>query len=255
MTHVLAFANQKGGVAKTTSTLNLGVALREMGLRVLGVDMDPQGNLTMSQGIDTEGLEKSMYDVLVHRTPIAEVIVAREIDIACSTIDLAGAEMALSTMIGRERTLERALHSIKTEYDYILIDTPPSLGLLTINALTASEGVIVPVQCEYLSIRGLLQLEKTLEMIRENINPDVKIRGILPTLFDARTHHGRESIEVLRENFGPLVFETVVRKTIKFAEAPVTGSSLLKYDPKGRGAESYRALAREVLNGKSRRHA
>jgi chromosome partitioning protein len=255
MTHVLAFANQKGGVAKTTSTLNLGVALREMGLRVLGVDMDPQGNLTMSQGIDTEGLEKSMYDVLVHRTPIAEVIVAREIDIASSTIDLAGAEMALSTMIGRERTLERALHSIKADYDYILIDTPPSLGLLTINALTASEGVIVPVQCEYLSIRGLLQLEKTLEMIRENINPDVKIRGILPTLFDARTHHGRESIEVLRENFGPLVFQTVVRKTIKFAEAPVTGSSLLKYDPKGPGAESYRALAREVLNGKSRQHA
>lgn len=255
MTHVLAFANQKGGVAKTTSTLNLGVALREMGLRVLGVDMDPQGNLTMSQGIDTEGLEKSMYDVLVHRTPIADVITAREIDIACSTIDLAGAEMALSTMIGRERTLERALRSVKADYDYILIDTPPSLGLLTINALTASEGVIVPVQCEYLSIRGLLQLEKTLEMIRENINPDVKIRGILPTLFDARTHHGRESIEVLRENFGPLVFQTVVRKTIKFAEAPVTGSSLLKYDPKGPGAESYRALAREVLNGKSRQHA
>jgi chromosome partitioning protein len=237
MAHVLAFANQKGGVAKTTSTVNLGAALREHDLRVLAVDMDPQGNLTMSQGIDTEGLEKSMYDVLVHRTPIEDVIYERELDVAASTIDLAGAE--------------RALDAVRDDYDYILIDTPPSLGLLTVNALTASEGVIVPVQCEYLSLRGLLQLEKTLEMIRENLNPDVHIKGILPTLFDARTHHGKESIEVLRENFGDLVFDTVVRKTIKFAEAPVGGTSVLKYDPKGRGAESYRALAREVLNGRS----
>jgi chromosome partitioning protein len=251
MAHVIAFANQKGGVAKTTSTVNLGAALREHDLRVLAVDMDPQGNLTMSQGIDTEGLEKSMYDVLVHRTPVEDVIYERELDVAASTIDLAGAEMALATMIGRERALQRALDAVRDRYDYILIDTPPSLGLLTINALTASEGVIVPVQCEYLSLRGLLQLEKTLEMIRENLNPDVRIKGILPTLFDARTHHGRESIEVLRENFGDLVFDTVVRKTIKFAEAPVTGSSVLKYDSRGRGAESYRALAREVLNGRS----
>jgi chromosome partitioning protein len=251
MAHVLAFANQKGGVAKTTSTVNLGAALREHDLRVLAVDMDPQGNLTMSQGIDTESLDKSMYDVLVHRTPIEDVIYERELDVAASTIDLAGAEMALATMIGRERALQRALDAVRDKYDYILIDTPPSLGLLTINALTASEGVIVPVQCEYLSLRGLLQLEKTLEMIRENLNPDVHIQGILPTLFDARTHHGKESIEVLRENFGDLVFETVVRKTIKFAEAPVGGTSVLKYDPKGRGAESYRALAREVLNGRS----
>ncbi len=251
MGHVIAFANQKGGVAKTTSTVNLGAALREHGLRILAVDMDPQGNLTMSQGIDTESLEKSMYDVLVHRTPIRDVIYERELDVAASTIDLAGAEMALAQMIGRERALQRALDPVRDDYDYILIDTPPSLGLLTINALTASESVIVPVQCEYLSLRGLLQLERTLEMIRENLNPEVRIKGILPTLFDARTHHGKESIEVLRENFGDLVFDTVVRKTIKFAEAPVTGSSVLKYDPRGRGAESYRALAREVLNGRS----
>ena len=251
MAHVIAFANQKGGVAKTTSTVNLGAALREHDLRVLAVDMDPQGNPTMSQGVDTESLEKSMYDVLVHRTPIEDVIYERELDVAAATIDLAGAEMALSTQIGRERALERALKPVQDAYDYILIDTPPSLGLLTINALTAAEGVIVPVQCEYLSLRGLLQLERTLEMIRENLNPAVHIQGILPTLFDARTTHGKESIEVLRENFGDLVFETVVRKTIKFAEAPVSGSSVLKYDPKGRGAESYRALAREVLNGRS----
>jgi chromosome partitioning protein len=251
MAQVLAFANQKGGVAKTTSTVNLGVALVEMGKRVLAVDMDPQGNLTMSQGIDPENLEKSMYDVLVHRLPIDDVIVSNEIDVAASTIDLAGAEMALSTQIGRERALERALKPVQDAYDYILIDTPPSLGLLTINALAASDGVIVPVQCEYLSLRGLLQLERTLEMIREDINPRVRIRGILPTLYDARTLHGREAIEILKENFGPLVFKTVVRKTIKFAEAPVQGSSVLKYDPRGKGAEAYRSLAREVLNGKS----
>jgi len=251
MAQVLAFANQKGGVAKTTSTVNLGVALTEMGKRVLAVDMDPQGNLTMSQGIDPENLEKSMYDVLVHRLPITEVILSNEIDVACATIDLAGAEMALSTQIGRERALEKALRPVRERYDFILIDTPPSLGLLTINALTAAEGVIVPVQCEYLSLRGLLQLERTLEMIRENINPKVRIKGILPTLLDSRTIHGRESIEVLRENFGSLVFDTVVRKTIKFAEAPVQGSSVLKYDPRGKGAEAYRSLAREVLNGKS----
>jgi chromosome partitioning protein len=251
MAQVLAFANQKGGVAKTTSTVNLGVALVEMGKRVLAVDMDPQGNLTMSQGIDPESLEKSMYDVLVHRLPIDDVIVSNEIDVAAATIDLAGAEMALSTQIGRERALERALKPVQDNYDYILIDTPPSLGLLTINALAASDGVIVPVQCEYLSLRGLLQLERTLEMIREDINPRVRISGILPTLFDSRTLHGREAIEILKENFGPLVFKTVVRKTIKFAEAPVQGSSVLKYDPRGKGAEAYRSLAREVLNGKS----
>jgi chromosome partitioning protein len=251
MAHVLAFANQKGGVAKTTSTLNLGVALTELGKRVLAVDMDPQGNLTMSQGIDPENLEKSLFDVLVHRLPIEDVIVHSELDVATSTIDLAGAEMALSSQIGRERALEKALRPIQERYDYILIDTPPSLGLLTINALAASDGVIVPVQCEYLSLRGLLQLERTLEMIRENINPRVKIQGILATLFDARTLHGREAIEILKENFGPLVFKTVVRKTIKFAEAPVQGSSVLKYDPRGKGAEAYRSLAREVLNGKS----
>jgi chromosome partitioning protein len=251
MAEVLAFANQKGGVAKTTSTVNLGVALTELGKRVLAVDMDPQGNLTMSQGIDPENLEKSMYDVLVHRLPIEEVIVASEIDVAASTIDLAGAEMALSSQIGRERALEKALKPVLSRYDFVLIDTPPSLGLLTINALAASDGVIVPVQCEYLSLRGLLQLERTLEMIRENINPRVRIRGILPTLFDSRTLHGREAVEVLKENFGPLVFGTVVRKTIKFAEAPVQGSSILKYDPRGKGAEAYRSLAREVLNGKS----
>jgi len=253
---VIAFANQKGGVAKTTTTLNLGVAFAEQGLRVLLIDLDPQGNLTMSQGMNPDAIERSMFDVLVHRVPITEVIHQTEVDIAVSSIDLAGAELALSSMIGRERALEKALAPVKENYNYILIDTPPSLGLLTINALVASEGVIVPVQCEYLSLRGLVQLENTLTMIRENLNPDVAIQGILPTMFDNRTLHSREAVEILEENFGDLVFGTRIRKTIRYAEAPVKGSSVLKYDPTGTAAEAYRDLAKEVLNGSApREHA
>jgi chromosome partitioning protein len=253
---VIAFANQKGGVAKTTTTLNLAVAFAERGLRVLAIDLDPQGNLTMSQGMNPDTIERSMFDVLVHKLPITEVVERTEIDIAVSSIDLAGAELALSSMIGRERALEKALLPVRSEYDYILIDTPPSLGLLTINALVAANGVIVPVQCEYLSLRGLVQLENTMSMIRENLNPEVRIAGILPTMYDNRTLHSREAVEILEENFGELVFRTRIRKTIRYAEAPVKGSSVLKYEPNGPAAEAYRALAEEVLDGaKAREHA
>jgi chromosome partitioning protein len=248
---VIAFANQKGGVAKTTTTLNLAAALAEEGHRVLCVDMDPQGNLTMSQGIDPERLETSMYDVLVNDHPIADVIQSREIDIAGASIDLAGAEMAMSMKIGRERSLEKALRPVSGDYDFVCIDTPPSLGLLTVNALTAAHRVIVPVQCEYLSMRGLLQLQNTLEMIRENLNPEVAIEGILPTLVDTRTLHAREALELLEENFGDRMFVTRIRKTVRFAEAPVQGMSVLRYDPTGKAADAYRALAREVLSNGS----
>ncbi|HET9124616.1 MAG TPA: ParA family protein [Solirubrobacteraceae bacterium] len=244
---VIALANQKGGVAKTTTTLNLAVAFAEEGHRVLCCDMDPQGNLTMSQGIDPEHLEKSMYDVLVHHTPIVEVIAHREVDVACASIDLAGAEIAMAAMIGRERSLQKALKAVVDDYDFVFIDTPPSLGLLTINALTASDRVIVPVQCEYLSMRGLLQLQDTLEMIRENLNPNVEIEGILPTLVDLRTLHAQEAIELLEENFGEQVFTSRIRRTVRFAEAPVKGMSVLKYDPDGMAAHAYRQLAKEVL--------
>jgi chromosome partitioning protein len=249
---VISFANQKGGVAKTTSTLNLAVAFAESGHDVLCVDLDPQGNLTMSQGVDPDRVEKSMYDVLVNHIPISEVVQHREIDIAVASIDLAGAEIAMSTQIGRERSLEKALSAVEDDYDFVCIDTPPSLGLLTINALTASDKVIVPVQCEYLSMRGLVQLQNTLEMIQENLNPRVKIEGILPTMLDSRTVHAKEAVEILEENFGELVFKSRIRKAIKFAEAPVRGSSVLKYDPKGNAATYYRDLAKEVLeNGAS----
>ncbi|MFN2468502.1 MAG: ParA family protein [Gaiellaceae bacterium] len=256
LARVIAFANQKGGVAKTTSTLNLAAAFVEEGLRVLCIDLDPQGNLTMSQGLNPDEIERSMFDVLVHKVPLEEIIHRQEMDLAVSSIDLAGAELALSSMIGRERALEKALFPLKGQYDFVLIDTPPSLGLLTINALVASEGVIVPVQCEYLSLRGLVQLENTLSMIRENLNPHVEIIGILPTMFDRRTLHSREAIEILEENFGDLVFNTRIKKTIRYAEAPVKGSSVLRYEPNGDAADAYRRLAKEVRSGaKARQHA
>jgi chromosome partitioning protein len=222
---VIAFANQKGGVAKTTTTLNLAAAFAEEGHRVL-------------------------CDVLVHKMSIREVIRKREIDVACASIDLAGAEIAMAPMIGRERALQRAFEPILEDYDFICIDTPPSLGLLTINALTAADKVIVPVQCEYLSMRGLIQLQNTLSMIRENLNPNVDIEGILPTLVDSRTIHAKEAIEILEENFGDRVFASRIRKTVRFAEAPVKGMSVLKYDPTGVAAQAYRDLAQEVLHGR-----
>jgi chromosome partitioning protein len=255
-TQVLVLANQKGGVAKTTTTLNLGVAFAEHGYKVLLVDLDPQGNLTMSQGLDPDSITQSMFDVLVHRLPLEEVIVRCEVDVAVSSIDLAGADMALSSQIGRERALEKALAPVRERYDFVLIDTPPSLGLLTINAFVAGTGVIVPVQTEYLSLRGLVQLENTLAMVRENLNPKVEIVGIVPTMYDRRVTHSREADEILRENFGDLVYNTRIRKTIRFAEAPVKGASVLAYEPAGEAAAMYRDLAKEVLVGqKSRQYA
>jgi len=188
--------------------------------------------------------------VLVNSVNIERAVMRQELDIAVSSIDLAAAEIALSSLIGRERALSKAMMAVADLYDYVLIDTPPSLGLLAINALTAADGVIVPVQCEYLSLRGLAQLEKTLELVRENLNPNVHIAGILPTMYDSRTVHGREAVEVLRQSFGDVVFNTMIRKTIKFAEAPVKGESVLKYAPASEAANVYRRLAKEVLNGK-----
>jgi chromosome partitioning protein len=223
---------------------------------VLLVDLDPQGNLTMSQGLNPDTIQKSMFDVLVHRLPIEQVIEQREVEIAVSSIDLAGADMALASQIGRERALEKALAPIKDRYDYIFIDTPPSLGLLTINAFVAATGVVVPVQTEYLSLRGLVQLENTLAMVRENLNPRVGVEGIVPTMYDARTLHAREAVEILEENFGDLVYKTRIRKTVRYAEAPVKGSSVLGYDPTGTAADAYRELAKEVLHGaEAREHA
>jgi chromosome partitioning protein len=245
---VICLSNQKGGVAKTTTTMNLGAALTEMGHKVLVIDLDPQSNLTMSFGIDVEALTKSIFDVLVHSYPIEHIIQKTpECDIAVASIDLAGAELALSSMIGRERTLEKAISSVKNDYDYILIDTPPSLGLLTINAFTASDEVIVPVQAEYLSLRGLVQLDNTLQVIREHLNPKVHISGVLLTMYDGRTLHSREATELLQKTYADRVLNTRIRKTIRLAEAPVQGSSVLTYESNGTAAAQYRELAQEVV--------
>lgn len=243
----IVLANQKGGVAKTTTTVNLGVALCQRGFRVLAVDLDPQSNLSMSQGIDVDNLGATMYDVLVRDEPMRSIIHAREIDVAAAGIELAGAELALSAMIGRERRLDQVLRPMRDLYDFILIDTPPSLGLLTINAMVAADGVIVPVQCEYLSLRGLAQLNQTLAQVREHLNPKVDIIGILPTMYDGRTVHGRDAVAVLEANFGDRVYATKIGKTIRFAEAPVEGRSVLALEPSGQAARWYKLLAKEVL--------
>ena len=257
MARVIAFANQKGGVAKTTTTLNLGVALAEQGLRVLAIDLDPQGNLTMSQGWNPDEIDRSMFDVLV--PPAADRRDrAHERARRRRLLDRSRRRRARPRLDDRPRARARegADAPVRENYDYILIDTPPSLGLLTINALVAADGVIVPVQCEYLSLRGLVQLENTLSMIRENLNPNVGIQGILATMFDKRLLHSREAVEILKENFGDLVLNTKIRKTVRYAEAPVKGQSILKYDPSGEAAGMYRDLAKEVLDGASaRQHA
>ncbi|MCW2927722.1 MAG: ParA family protein [Thermoleophilia bacterium] len=246
---VICLSNQKGGVAKTTTTMNLGAALTDRGHKVLLIDLDPQSNLTMSFGIDVEALPKSIFDVLVHRYPIEHIIQKTpECDLAVASIDLAGAELALSGMIGRERMLEKAISTVKNDYDYILIDTPPSLGLLTINAFTASDEVIVPVQAEYLSLRGLVQLDNTLQVIREHLNPRVRISGVLITMFDGRTIHSREAVELLEKTYADRVMKTRIRKTIRLAEAPVQGSSVLTYESNGNAAAQYRELATEVIS-------
>jgi chromosome partitioning protein len=188
-----------------------------------------------------------MYHVLTGSAAITEIVEAREIDVAPAGIELAGAELALSATIGRERALERALRPVRELYDYVLLDTPPSLGLLTINPMVAAEGVIVPVQCEYLSLRGLAQLNQTLQQVRENLNPGVDIVGILPTMYDGRTVHGREAVQMLEESFGTRVYRTRIGKTIRFAEAPVEGKSVIRYDSGGQAARWYRQLAREVV--------
>ena len=244
---VIVLANQKGGVAKTTSCLNVACAVAEQGYRVLCVDLDPQANLTVSQGLPDD-LQESMYNVLLGQIPIKQIIQKREIDVAVSSIDVAGAELALSSTIGRERALQRALAEVKDDYDYVFIDTPPSLGLLTINAFTAAQRVVVPCNAEYLSMRGLLQLDSTLRMVRENLNPEVQISGIALTMVDTRTLHAQEAIELLEENFSGRVFRSRISRTVRFAEAPVQGMSVLAYEPEGTAAKSYRDLAKELMD-------
>lgn len=246
MARTLAFANQKGGVAKTTSTLSTAVALKERGRDVLVVDLDPQGALTYSLGIDPDELEETVNDVLVRRLPAADVIKVREVDLLPANIDLAGAEAILLAKTGREYALQRALRDLADRYDYILIDCPPSLGILTINGLTAAGEVVIPLQAEALSHRGVGQLIETLADIRHFTNPDLKVFGVIPTLFDGRSNHSKEVLADVGGRYDVRVLQPPVRRSIKFAEAAQQGRSIISYAPSHPGAEAYRAVARQI---------
>jgi chromosome partitioning protein len=243
---VIAFANQKGGVAKTTTTLTIAAALDELGRRVLAVDLDPQGALTFCMGVDPETMDETINDVLVRRLPIEKVIITREVDLVPSNIDLAGAEAVLLAKTGREYALERALRDVVGAYDYVLIDCPPSLGILTINGLTAANEVVIPLQAEALSHRGVGQLLETLGDIRHFTNPSLEVAGLLPTMFDGRSRHAQEVLRDVGQRYGVPVFLPPVRKSIRFAEASQAGKSILSFAPTHPGAEAYRDLARRL---------
>ncbi len=252
MTDVVAVANQKGGVAKTTTVHSLGVAAAELGRRTLVVDLDPQACLTFSLGFDPDGLDKSLHDVFVRRATVADVSLPVPgvglLDLLPASIDLAGSEVHLLTRTGREHVLERALQPVLERYDLVLIDCPPSLGVLTINGLTAANSVLIPLQCEALSHRGVGQLLETIEDVRAFANSDISVRGIVATMYDDRTKHSRHIIEEVESRYGIPVLQPPVRKSIRFAEAPARGKSIIQHAPASPGAQAYRQLARTLLD-------
>jgi chromosome partitioning protein len=250
---IIAIANQKGGVGKTTTSVNLGACLAYIGKRVLLVDVDPQGNATSGVGIEKADVEHCIYDILVDDVDVKEVIKPSEVEnlnIIPSTIQLAGAEIELVPTISREVRLKRALEAVKHHYDFIVIDCPPSLGLLTINALTASDTVLIPVQCEYYALEGLSQLLNTVRLVQKHLNTELMIEGVLLTMLDARTNLGIQVIDEVKKYFQDKVYQTIIPRNIRLSEAPSHGQPIIIYDPRSRGAEVYLELAKEVaLNG------
>ena len=248
---IVAVVNQKGGVGKTTSTINLGAALAEQGSRVLLVDFDPQGALSVGLGLNPNEIEVSVYDLLLDRTVgLKDVVAASKVpglDLVPSNIDLSAAEVVLVSEVAREQLLKRCLEPAQAIYDYILIDCPPSLGLLTVNALTAATSVIIPLECEYFALRGMALLMDTVGKVQERLNPQLQVMGIVATMLEARTIHGREVLSRVGEAFGDKLFKTVIHKTIKFSEGSVAGVPILSYAPASNGAQEYRDLAREVM--------
>jgi chromosome partitioning protein len=249
---VVAMCNQKGGVGKTTSTINLGAALAEYGRRVLLVDMDPQGALSAGLGVPHYELETTIHNVLVEpRVSIDDVLIhsrIKNLDLVPSNIDLSAAEIQLVNEVGREQTLARALHPVLDRYDYVLIDCQPSLGLLTVNGLACADGVVIPTECEFFSLRGLALLTDTVDKVRDRLNPKLEISGILLTRYDPRTVNAREVMARVVERFGDLVFDTVITRTVRFPETSVAGEPITTWAPKSAGAIAYRALAREFID-------
>ena len=248
---IIAMCNQKGGVGKTTTTINLGAALAETGRRVLLVDFDPQGSLSVGLGVNPHTLATSIYDLLLSKsTPVAEVIRptgVEDLDLLPANIDLSAAEVQLVSEVAREQTLKRVLTKVRHDYDIILIDCAPSLGLLTVNALTAADKVLMPLECEFFALRGIALLTDTIAKVRDRLNPELEVLGILGTMYDARTLHAREVLERVVEAFGETVFHTVIRRTIKFPETTVAGEPITTYATNSPGAAAYRMLAVEVL--------
>jgi chromosome partitioning protein len=249
--HVIAMCNQKGGVGKTTTTINLGAALAECGRRVLLVDFDPQGALSVGLGVNPHELDRTVYDLLMDKGVTAEDVLLKTnvvgLDLLPSNIDLSAAEVQLVGEVAREQTLVRVLAPILADYDYVLIDCQPSLGLLTVNALTAAHGVIIPLECEFFALRGVALLMDTIEKVRERLNPQLELEGILATMYDSRTLHGREVLSRVVEAFGDGVFHTVIARTVRFPETTVAGEPITTYAGRSTGAAAYRQLALEVL--------
>ena len=249
MGKVIVVANQKGGVAKTTTSVNLAAGLAHYKKKVLLIDLDPQGNASSGLGVNKNALEHSTYDVLVNFVPIDKITIAinKNLALVPAKVELAGAEMELVSAISRESRLKNALEEVRGGYDYIIIDTPPSLGLLTLNALTAADSFLVPIQCEYFALEGLSQLLSTIKIVQKNLNPKLEMEGILMTMFDNRTNLANQVVADVKENFKDKVFKTIIPRNVRLSEAPSFGMSIIDYDIKSKGAETYLALAKEVI--------
>lgn len=251
MGEIIAITNQKGGVGKTTTSVNLGASLAYLGKKILLIDMDAQGNATSGVGVRKGEVDQDIYDVLINEVPLSEVILdssRANMQIAPATIQLAGAEVELTSVMARETRLKRAVEEVKDDYDYIIIDCPPSLGHLTINAFTASHSLIIPVQCEYYALEGLSQLLNTVRLVQKHFNPDLNILGVLLTMLDGRTNLGSEVVEEVKKYFREKVHKTIIPRNIRLSEAPSYGKSIIDYDLKSKGAEVYLALAEEVMD-------